>query len=408
MKTCGQCGFHHQDADVTCMRCGAPLEGFDPRDPLAPPRRRMVQVRIDQPPAGCADRLAWLGPLGRGLHRIGRVLAFPLPEGVTRRNPWLAGALSLVPGVGQLYNRQPGKAALFFALLMTLGACCLFTFYHPISNVLSVGFLLIVLYAFHDGLTTALRINGHEPIWQSAVAYYCAWVFYVSSMALGAQWLAHRFVMDLYHISDDVMAPYLRRGERVGVDCWTYRWREPRVGEVVFYDPPKLAFERPITEDNMTMPGQGDSASARVRNIMARNQFSTNWMLVDPKNMIERIVAGPGQTFERRDGVFYRDGAPVPLHEQPIVQAGLPARFRIAAPPGQYVILFSYTGDAFEIASMQPGWVAKLPSVGGDDGWIPSRWDQSCTVARQAIRGPVRFVYNPPPARRWLAQSASK
>ena len=384
------------------MRCGAPLEGFDPADPLAAPRRRMVQVRIDQPPEGRADRLAWLGPVGRGLHRLGCAFSSPLPEDVNRRNPWLAGALSLLPGAGQLYNRQPKKALLFFVALLALGTLSWVTFYDSASNGILVGFLLVILYAFHDGLATALRINRQELIWQRSLAYYCAWVFYVSAVALGAQWFAHHFIGDLYHISDDVVAPYLRRGERVGVDCWSYLWREPRVGEVVFYKPPHLAFERPITEENMVMPGQVNSAAAKLRTAMARNQFSTNWTLVAPQNMIERIVAGPGQTFERRDGGFYRDGVAVPPQEQPIVQASLPERFKLKAGPGQYIILFSYTGDAFEIDSMQPDAVAKTPTIGGGGGVVVSGWDRSCVVERDSIRGLVRFVYNPPPARRFL------
>ena len=41
---------------------------------------------------------------------------------VRRRNPRLAAGLSVVPGLGQIYNRQPGKAVFFLlATLFTIG-----------------------------------------------------------------------------------------------------------------------------------------------------------------------------------------------------------------------------------------------------------------------------------------------
>jgi len=48
--------------------------------------------------------------------------------------------------------------------------------------------------------------------------------------------------------------------------------------------------------------------------------------------MIERIVAEPGQTFARRDGIFYRDGRPVPPGQQPLVTSKIPMNFSIACP----------------------------------------------------------------------------
>lgn len=43
-----------------------------------------------------------------------------------KRNPVLAASLSVIPGAGQIYNRQPGRAAFFFlSTLLTIGPAVL-------------------------------------------------------------------------------------------------------------------------------------------------------------------------------------------------------------------------------------------------------------------------------------------
>ena len=47
-----------------------------------------------------------------------------------RRDPRVAAALSVVPGLGQVYNRQGGKAGFFFlSTVMTLGPAILLIMY---------------------------------------------------------------------------------------------------------------------------------------------------------------------------------------------------------------------------------------------------------------------------------------
>lgn len=84
-----------------------------------------------------------------------------------RRNPGLASALSVVPGLGQVYNLQPRKAIFFFlATLLTLGPSILLImagerFGHDLLQhkhfggflVAAFGSILVFLLLFLLGLT---------------------------------------------------------------------------------------------------------------------------------------------------------------------------------------------------------------------------------------------------------------
>jgi TM2 domain-containing membrane protein YozV len=59
-------------------------------------------------------------------HPMGGPAAGAVTESGRRRDPRLAAALSVVPGLGQLYNLQPGKAAFFLlATVFTIGPAVL-------------------------------------------------------------------------------------------------------------------------------------------------------------------------------------------------------------------------------------------------------------------------------------------
>jgi TM2 domain-containing membrane protein YozV len=57
------------------------------------------------------------------VHRIDTLMA---PAQARPRNPTLAASLCAIPGLGQLYNRQPGKAVFFLlTVLLTIGPAVL-------------------------------------------------------------------------------------------------------------------------------------------------------------------------------------------------------------------------------------------------------------------------------------------
>jgi hypothetical protein len=67
-----------------------------------------------------------------------------------RRSPKVAGWLSFFPGLGQLYNRQPGKGAIFFAGVLILFFAAL--------NVPALTDLLIFSWQPQGGTMVALSL----------------------------------------------------------------------------------------------------------------------------------------------------------------------------------------------------------------------------------------------------------
>ena len=420
MKTCPRCGFHHVDEDERCIRCGTFLETLGEVDPLAAADREVFDFDTGKGPRS----RWWEGPLRlfatplRWFSLLRMRMACPLPEDVGYRRPWIAGALSVIPGLGQLYNHQPKKAAILFVFVTLVFALAIATIYHPASNWILVGYVLAVVYAYNDGIVTAKRINQEWLPWQLGVAYYCAWIFYVCMLCLAIQFLGRHYVIKFRYISGDEVAPYLRKGEKIGVDCFTYTFlREPRIGDVVFYDPPTLKIENTTLLDGAMDKIQHHVD--RINEMKADDPFGAyiylkavggnaplhNVLYVDPPNAVERIVAGPGQTFERRAGVFYRDGQPVPPEEEPLVTDQILQDFKLEAPEDAYLILFSYTGDVYDFVpandlTSTDSLKFQIPRL-DDPEWINQNWPEASVVPREGIVGRVWFVYQPPPARRW-------
>lgn len=374
MKVCPQCGFRHVDLDERCVRCGAYLDAIGrgaPADDL--PRERFKFDPAEVP----RWRPRWPGLLAatlrRRLHFTRRALESDLPEGVHHRNPWLSAALSLLPGLGQLYNHQPKKALLIFLFVgASLGLACA-TLYNPWSNFFLLGYFFAMLYSFHDGFVTAKKINREPFIWQHGVAFYCAWIFYVGIFCIAFQYVTAHCFMQFRYISYNELSPYLRRGERVVllVD------HHPKVGDIVLYGPRELVFE--VIKD-----------------------LENDTIIFHPTSMIERVVAEPGQTFERRAGVFYRDGRPVPPSESPLVTEYLWSDFKLTAPPGGYIILMSYTFGVDPFYSILAPCGPDHPPKLNAPGQIVHDWDKCCVVYPDRISGKLWFVYQPPPARRIL------
>lgn len=382
MKVCPQCGFRHIDTDERCIRCGAYLDVLGrgsrpsntptilpPSDPFAdppPPREKFKFTGAERP--GWRPRLPGLimAAFRRRLFFLRRALTSEIPTSVHYRNPWYSGALSLIPGLGQLYNHQPKKALLIFLFVGSCFGAALATLHKPWSNYILLGYLAAMLYSFHDGLVTAKKINREYFIWQHGIAFYCAWFFYVSFFCMVFQYAAVYFVMQFRTIAHDAMAPALRQGERVAVEMLSRH----RVGDVVLYNPRPLMMEY-------------------------TGELENTPVTLDPSSMIERIVAEPGQTFERHDGVYYRDGRPVPPGETPLVSANLGLNFKLTAPEDGYIVVYSYTFGK----DWMTGMVAPRLNA---PGLIVHNWADVCVVHPREITGRVWFVYQPPEGRRFL------
>lgn len=355
MKTCPVCGFHHEDKDKRCVRCKAPLDAeVTPED----------EAFVQRTAAKLERRSFRMPDLGGFLGRIALKLGirhwfdFPLPEGVHHRNPWKAGFLSLIPGGGQLYNFQLKKAIYFIIAFAIAVAIVATTWYEPYNHYLLGLFVLWSAFAFHDGLQTAIRINRQYWTTRLSVAAYCAWLFEIALVAIFAQYISSMFFIKFRYIHDNALAPTIQRGDRLGIDILSYWIRKPRVGDIIYYDPKRIAIER-----------------------------GEDLYIVDSQNGIERIVAGPGQTFAHHDGKFYLDGVELPPERSPLVHKLVTKSYELRAPPGHYIVILSYVPeDALDIKN--------IDNV--------ENWREACLVSKKDMIGRVWFIYHPPPRRRLL------
>ncbi len=358
MQTCPRCGFHNMDREARCVRCRAFLGRINDDDPLAPVDREAPRVEL--------NRRGWTPifvqrattALLLALHRLGRALQDrPAPPELERRKAWLAGLLSMVPGLGHLYNRQPRKAVLFVLLVAAAWAIALANLYRPWSNGLLLAGLAAIVWSCNDAFISAQRINGATVLRQHALGFFVAWFFYIAIGCLLIQYVAGKTLFNLVAVISDEAAPYLRRGERYVASRIVFRLRDPRLGDVVVYRPP-----------------------------LARIERGEDLYLVKRWNGVERVVGLPGDTFSQRDGVFYRNGVPAPVAEQPVVQRQIGHDFKIVAPPDRFIIVYSYS-------------TAQAPGI---QQAIYDHWEELCLVPREDILSKPWFVYHPPAARRML------
>ena len=406
MKTCPVCGFNQTDLEKRCVRCSGLLPSGDSADEeLDGAQGGSGESRIRLGRAGAGLRLTFpFGPsliwgrIAQRYRRLAQWLAVPLPEDVPDRRVWVAGFLGLIPGLGQLYNHQP-KKALYFAVAWTaLGTVCFLTIRRPYSNYLLAAFILWMAYAFHDGVKTALTINRQYWTVRRSVAAYFAWIFQFAIFCIIAQYVLTSLFVKFVYVGKDDLEPFLLKRERVAVDMVSYRFRPPRVGEVVFYNPARIRIER----------------------------GSDIW-IINPRNSFERVLAGPGQTFERRQGRYYRDGVEVSASEEPIVQGEVNWDYKLTAPEDHYIVLFSHTSGPHDDAPqtyvsvvLQADGSLELREENGTEAPRPYSppvrrgspsmsaasmvhgWNEACIVPIQDIVGRVWFVYHPPVGRRFI------
>ena len=250
------------------------------------------------------------------------------------------------------------------------------TFFHPYSNAVLTLYYLLAALAFHDGFLTAKRINRDYVPWQHAVAFYFAWILYLCGFYLLLYYVGSNFgPLELRVARDNRLAPALKQDERFLLDRASYWFRSPRVGEVVAYRIADLEVRFVL--------------DAVVNNTVAIHE-----------DVYNRIVAGPGETFERRGGVYLRNGRPVAQSEAPLMHAA-PPDFKLVAPSDHYIILLDPQAPFIYQASFDFK-VFKLEGTAFKGRYEITNWEQVCVVPRKAIKTRAWIIYNPPPARRWV------
>ena len=409
MRTCPTCGFRNTDANVRCLKCKSLLHD----DEAALDAARQAAKENQE-----SSISIWLGSLRERLVERNPVRSlWELPQGLPYRYPWLAGALAFVPGAGQLYNHQWGKAVLLAAVWWVLAAIAWMTFQQPYSNAILISLLLALIYLWSDAVTTANRINGGFWPLRNAVALWfgglflagiviTALQFLLPALLLGAvlAWAAvvsvvhestphHRRrarwlvvsaavilsllaagvwrtgtqrIFSFVRVIKSSSAPLIARGDMVLVNNIAFWFTRPALGEIIHFNP--AAF---------------------------RMEAGADAIVINPQDYFQRICGLEGDVIEVRDGKILRNGSAMPESLQPIGARELPA-LRYQVPPGHvFAPVIQIPSDA--MASLLQNRSSTSLSEGVLIGYI-----ESTMVPYDKIFGRAWGIINPPDHRRLL------
>jgi signal peptidase I len=305
------------------------------------------------------------------LYGLRKFLTSELPRDVPYRFPWVAGALALIPSGGQLYNRQYKKAVLLVLGYAAIMAAVVVTIRERYSNVVVAGWILYAIYCYKDAVVSAARINGQHWTLRKSLAMLSYLVFMLGIILLVMQFFMSP-VFKLVYVSQDVLRPALRKGDRLFVDCVSYWFREPRRGEVIYYDPERYEIEIPGT-------------------------FEGTRYVINERRSFERISGVGGDVVENREGELYLNGKPMAEEYKPLKLSELPRNFRFEVPEGRYLAIISH--------SSTEGGLLGGTSPALDAGKILKGWDKASIIKKGQIIGRVLLIYYPPGHRRFMTVS---
>jgi len=358
MKICPRCKFYNQDKNKRCLRCGWMLEPVKDLPPLKPGLDYKKSAGL-------------IGSVKNLFHSVGRFFHSEIPE-----TSYLAAGLSLVFGLGQVYNHQYKKAFFFFSGYIIGLGIIIPTITEPYSNLLILLFIAYALYTYNDGLVTALKINGQEWTLRYTLAAYSA-LFFVLGMGTIIGQFAFVALFKLVHVTQSTIQPFFYKGDIVYVDCLAYKFRKPHRGEIIFYTPEPFEIEIP----------SGGFDSPRY------------W--IQERRTFERIMGLPGDVVERKAGKFYVNGNPLPSWCQPLLPDNIFNDLRFVVPKDRFLAIFSHSPKESEIFGPLTSWGGKTPPLNAP-GVILIGWDKICYVQKKQMIGRVLFVINPPPHRRFF------
>jgi signal peptidase I len=155
-----------------------------------------------------------------------------------------AGLLSLfLPGMGQLFNRQPRKAFVFAIITHIFGAVVahtrlLLSFWTMVASVSVV--LAWQFFAAAEAAYTARRGKQPEsPIPVPWLTYpLLAIIIIFSALAPSPPHTMHESGFSAYKISSASMCPTMCEGERIVADAWAYHSKPPQRGDIILFKHP--------------------------------------------------------------------------------------------------------------------------------------------------------------------------
>ncbi len=368
MKACPRCGFANLDTRDRCLKCDAVLEH---RDPFEKKKVRVRRVDI----SGARRRATHLGQTLTDWVRP------PLPTDVRRRQPSTAALLSIIPGLGQLYNHQPLKTGAFVLGWLALGWLALEHFFDPLAYPTLFAFLALWIWAAADALATAARINGQAWRAHHTGGALCAITFMLAVVWFGGLTVLSPLVY-FRMIGQEGFEPDFHRGDFIWLDKWClWLGGEPRRGELFYYDPSGFTMHSGI-----------------------------NAFFYDTQSFIERVIGLPGETVvvdcRGETPMITVNGAPLPRAMWPLsTEHLLPRRHEFEIPEDQWLILQTRTMNEEMLDVLAGAGANPAPGLAGAVlGSAQGSWSASNLVTRDQLIGRVFAISHPPERRRWFVR----
>jgi signal peptidase I len=151
-----------------------------------------------------------------------------------------AGLSLIQPGLGQLVNKEPGKAIAFMAFpWMTLLAARISRLFHnPLGFWLYLAFIVcLIICAVVDAIRSARTYDESSKHDMNRLAFVFAITLAVVNIGLAAFLYnpGKALRVGAYVIASDAMNPTLRVGDRIIVDTAAYSRKPPGRGDVIVF-----------------------------------------------------------------------------------------------------------------------------------------------------------------------------
>jgi signal peptidase I len=290
---CANCRFENMPGLQMCGRCGASLQLAALAIDVHPPRASAWAKRSRRvlPPGRLGIRRR-LGVFAQGLTGL-RITDVPAAPVLLRM---------VVPGWPQAHLGHERRGRWFLGTYLGCLVPGLLMAGSPLGSV-----LLGLAVATHLSSVLDIVLAGAQESRVARAILCCGVVAGVVYLPFG--WLASQ-VASPRRILQPV-GPFAR-GDVVLVNSRIYRWRQPAPGDVVLYD--VVPFR---------IPG--------------RTVLGGNAVLAVGGERIDRILAGPGQTLQIKEGRLTVDGQAVVYSA--LNPARLPATLKVEVPENSYLIL---------------------------------------------------------------------
>jgi signal peptidase I len=175
-----------------------------------------------------------------------------------RNNPFLAGILSiLLPGAGQVYNRQKRKALVwylvFFLLPILFIICkCLYSFWGMVLLVFL--YVWIYLYNIGDAIFRAIRPKKMESPPISKILIFALVIFIAADVyIIACNRTKNTIGLRAFRVISDSMAPTLQSGDMFLLDLKFYRKNEIQRENVISFQ--RGGYSGPLCKRVIGLPG---------------------------------------------------------------------------------------------------------------------------------------------------------